>query len=372
EVWPAKAFYVAKRDEQLARHRKYYDIDYALEPNVKTSPGGLRDIQTIAWIAKRHYRATNLADLETLGFLTHSEYTQLIAGEKLLWKMRYGLHLLAGRREDRLLFDKQKELAKMFGYEDDDKSLAVEKLMQEYYRAVATLRALNDMILQHFDEAILRADEEETITRINTRFQIHNDYLEVTHPGVFKRFPFALLEVFVLMAQNPQIKGVRAATIRLIWEHRYLVDEKFRNDLRNVTLFMELLRSPHDFSAQLRRMSRYGILGRYLPEFGAITGQMQHDLFHIYPVDAHTLQVVENMRRFRLPNAAEKFPIAAHIVRRLPKIELLFIAGLYHDIAKGRGGDHSTLGMADATEFCQRHHLSAWDAKLVSWLIGNH
>ena len=372
EVWPAKAFYVAKRDEQLARHRKYYDIDYALEPNVKTSPGGLRDIQTIAWIAKRHYRATNLADLETLGFLTHAEYTQLIKGEKLLWKLRYGLHLLAGRREDRLLFDKQKDLAKMFGYEDDDKSLAVEKLMQEYYRAVASLRALNDMLLQHFDEAILRADEAETITQINKRFQIHNDYLEVTHPGVFKRFPFALLEVFVLMAQNPQIKGVRAATIRLIWEHRYLVDEKFRNDLRNVTLFMELLRSPHDFSAQLRRMSRYGILGRYLPEFGAITGQMQHDLFHIYTVDAHTLQVVENMRRFRLPDAAEKFPIAAHIVRRLPKIELLFIAGLYHDIAKGRGGDHSTLGMADATEFCQRHHLSAWDAKLVSWLIGNH
>jgi len=372
DIWPAQTFFRAKRDEQFARHEKYYDIDYALEPNVKTSPGGLRDIQTIAWIAKRHYNANNLADLVTLGFLSESEYEQLNKGEHLLWKIRYGLHLLAGRREDRLLFDKQKELAAMFGYQDDEKSLAVEKLMQEYYRAVATLRELNDVLLQHFDEAILRNGENKEITPLNKRFQIRNKYIEVSNPGVFKRFPFALLEIFVLMAQNPQISGVRAATIRLIREHRYLVDEKFHHDLRNVTLFMELLRSPHDLTTQLRRMARYGILGRYLPEFGAITGKMQHDLFHIYTVDAHTLQVVENMRRFRLPEAEENFPIAAHIVRRLPKIELLYIAGLYHDIAKGRGGDHSTLGMDDAARFCVRHHLSAWDTKLVSWLIGKH
>ncbi len=372
DVWPAKSFFEAKRDEQVARHHKYYDIDYALEPNVKTSPGGLRDIQTIAWIAKRYYKADKLIDLVELGFLNTTEYEQLAAGERLLWRLRYGLHLLSGRKEDRLLFDKQKDLAKMFGYEDDEKSLAVEKLMQEYYRAVATLRGLNDVLLQHFDEAILRADEDETIVVISKRFQIRNDYIEISNPGVFKRFPFALLEVFVLMAQNPRIKGVRAATIRSIREHTYLIDEKFRKDLRNITLFMELLRSPHELTTQLRRMSRYGVLGRYLPEFGAITGKMQHDLFHIYTVDAHTLQVVENMRRFRFPGAEENFPIAAHIVRRLPKVELLYIAGLYHDIAKGRGGDHSTLGMEDGAEFCRLHHLSAWDTKLVSWLIGKH
>ncbi|MDO8270845.1 MAG: [protein-PII] uridylyltransferase [Gammaproteobacteria bacterium] len=372
DVWPAKEFFKAKRDEQIARHEKYHDIDYALEPNVKTSPGGLRDIQTIAWIAKRHYRGQNLADLVTLGFLTPSEYEQLASGEQLLWKIRYGLHLLAGRKEDRLLFDRQKDLAKMFGYADDEKSLAVEKLMQEYYRVVATLRGLNDVLLQHFDEVILRAGEREEITVINKRFQIRNNYIEVTYPGVFKRFPFALMEIFVLMAQNPAISGIRAATIRLIYEHQTMVNDSFRKDLRNTTLFMELLRSPHQVTSQLRRMSRYGILGRYLPEFGAITGKMQHDLFHIYTVDAHTLQVVENMRRFRYPGAEEHFPIAAHIAQRLPKVELLYIAGLYHDIAKGRGGDHSTLGMADATEFCQRHHLSAWDTKLVTWLVGKH
>jgi len=372
DVWPAREFFKAKRDEQIARHHKYYDIDYALEPNVKTSPGGLRDIQTIGWIAKRHYDADNLADLVNLGFLLPSEYEQLREGEQLLWRLRYGLHILAGRKEDRLLFDKQRELASMFGYQDDRNSLAVEKLMQEYYRAVATLRALNDVLLQHFDEAILRAGEKAEITLINNRFQIRNSYIEVRNSGIFKRFPFALMEVFVLMAQNPEIKGVRASTIRLIREHNHLVDEKFRHDLRNTTLFMELLRSPYDLTSQLRRMARYGILGRYLPEFGAITGKMQHDLFHIYTVDAHTLQVVENMRRFRLPEAEENFPIAAHIVTKLPKVELLYIAGIYHDIAKGRGGDHSTLGMEDATKFCQRHHLSAWDAKLVSWLISKH
>ncbi len=372
DVWPAKSFFDAKRDEQQARHDKYYDIDYALEPNVKTSPGGLRDIQTIAWIAKRYYMVNQLADLVNLGFLNSNEYEQLAEGERLLWKLRYGLHLLAGRREDRLLFDKQRDLAQMFGYVDDEKSLAVEKLMQEYYRAVATLRALNDALLQHFDEAILRANEQEVIEVVNNRFQLRNDYIEIRYGDVFKRFPFALLEIFVLMAQNPRIKGVRAITIRSIRDHRYLINETFRKDLRNVTLFMELLRSPHELTSQLRRMARYGVLGLYLPEFGAISGKMQHDLFHIYTVDAHTLQVIENTRRFLLPEAEEKFPIAFHIVRRLPKLELLYIAGLYHDIAKGRGGDHSTLGMVDGAEFCRLHHLSAWDTKLVSWLIGKH
>lgn len=372
DVWPAKSFFDAKRDEQQARHDKYYDIDYALEPNVKTSPGGLRDIQTIAWIAKRYYMVNQLADLVNLGFLNSNEYEQLAEGERLLWKLRYGLHLLAGRREDRLLFDKQRDLAQMFGYVDDEKSLAVEKLMQEYYRAVATLRALNDALLQHFDEAILRANEQEVIEVVNNRFQLRNDYIEIRYGDVFKRFPFALLEIFVLMAQNPRIKGVRAITIRSIRDHRYLINETFRKDLRNVTLFMELLRSPHELTSQLRRMARYGVLGLYLPEFGAISGKMQHDLFHIYTVDAHTLQVVENTRRFLLPESEEKFPIAFHIVRRLPKLELLYIAGLYHDIAKGRGGDHSTLGMVDGAEFCRLHHLSAWDTKLVSWLIGKH
>ncbi|MCB1670747.1 MAG: [protein-PII] uridylyltransferase [Gammaproteobacteria bacterium] len=371
-IWPITQFLRAKWDEQIARHDKYYDVDYALEPNIKSSPGGLRDIQTIAWVAKRQFGARNFHDLVDLGFLNASEEAIFDKGQKFLWTLRYGLHLLSGRREDRLLFDKQKELATMLGYSDDDMSLAVEKLMQRYYQVVASLRELNDVLLQHLDEAILRAKEKEKLVPINKRFQIHNGYIEARNSNVFKRFPFALIEVFVLMAQNPAIQGVRASTIRLIRDNRQLVDEKFRNDIRNTSLFMELLRSDHMLTLQLRRMARYGILGRYLPEFGRITGKMQHDLFHIYTVDAHTLQVVENMRRFLLPDAEEKYPVAAHIARNLPKLELLYIAGLYHDIAKGRGGDHSVLGMDDAEAFCRRHYLSEWDTRLVCWLVQKH
>lgn len=371
-VWPIKKFLRAKWDEQNARHRKYHDIDYALEPNVKTSPGGLRDIQTIAWVAKRHFGASSFHDLVKLGFLKESEEAMLNKGQQFLWKLRYGLHLLEGRREDRLLFDKQRELAKLFGYEDDEKSLGVEKLMKQYYRAVANLRALNDVLLQHLDEAILRKGERAKIQKINDRFQIRNGYIEVVYPEVFQHQPSALLEIFVLMAQNPEIEAIRASTIRLLRDNRRLIDEDYRHKPQNAALFMELLRSPHKMTLQIRRMARYGILGRYLPEFGHITGQMQHDLFHIYTVDAHTLQVVENMRKFRLPEAEEKYPIAAHLHRNLPKIELLYIAGLYHDIAKGRGGDHSTLGMVDAENFCTRHQLSSWDTKLVCWLVDKH
>lgn len=372
KVWPIKKFVRAKLDEQIARHAKYHDVDYALEPNVKTSPGGLRDIQTIAWVTKRHLGAESFRDLVELGFLKPSEEAMINKGQQFLWKLRYGLHYLEGRAEDRLLFDKQRELARLFGYEDDEKSLGVEKLMKQYYRAVANLRALNDVLLQHLDEAILRADEKERIEPLNNRFQINNGYIEVVDNDVFKRCPFALLEIFMLMAQDTRIEGIRASTIRLLRDSRRLIDEEFRQDLRNVTLFMELLRSTHKLTLQLRRMARYGILGRYLPEFGQISGQMQHDLFHIYTVDAHTLQVVENMRRLFLPEAEEKYPLGAEIARNLPKPELLYIAGLYHDIAKGRGGDHSELGKVDAEDFCRRHRLSEWDTKLVCWLVDKH
>jgi len=371
-VWPTKKFLRAKLDEQIARHEKYHDVDYALEPNLKTSPGGLRDIQTIAWVTRRHFGAVSFKDLVDLGFLKPSEEAMINKGQQFLWKLRYGLHMLQGRCEDRLLFDKQRELARMFGYEDDANSLGVEKLMKQYYRAVANLRALNDVLLQHLDEAILREGERAKIKPLNNRFQIHNGYIEVMASDVFEKYPFALLEIFVLMAQHPEIEGIRATTIRLLRDSRRLIDEDYRHDIRNVSLFMELLRSPHMVTLQLRRMSRYGILGRYLPEFGQITGQMQHDLFHIYTVDAHTLQVVENMRRFSYPEALTLFPVAAEIARNLPKPELLYIAGLYHDIAKGRGGDHSQLGMSDAEAFCRRHRLSDWDTKLVIWMVEKH
>lgn len=372
KIWPSRAFFRAKWDEQIERHRKYGNTEYNLEPNVKSSPGGLRDIQMIGWVTQRHFGARGFEELAQRGFLSADEVSMLLQGRDFLWRVRYGLHLLSGREEDRLLFDHQRTLSKMFGYEDDSSRLGVERFMQVYYRAVLALGELNEVLMQHFDEAILRACEPESVMILNQRFRVRNGYIEVSNDKVFEKTPSALLEVFVLMAQHEHIDGVRAATIRLIRDHAHLIDDKFRHDPRNTRLFMELLGSPHKVAQQLRRMKRYGVLAQYLPEFGRVVGRMQHDLFHIYTVDAHTLEVVKNMRRFQYTDAEQKFPVAARVVRRLPKIELLYIAGLYHDIAKGRGGDHSTLGAADAIAFCERHGLNKRDTNLVAWLVEKH
>ncbi|WP_432697627.1 [protein-PII] uridylyltransferase [Marinobacterium sp. YM272] len=371
-AWTDKEFFRAKYAEQVERHKKTNNTEYNLEPNLKNSPGGLRDLQTIGWVAKRHFGATYIRDLVDHGFLTESELDALNSGELYLWTVRYALHMISGRREDRLLFDHQRALAEFFKYKDDEGALAVEQFMSKYYRVAKAMSEFNDMLLQYFDEVILRADEEQHMRPLNNRFQVHNDYLEVTYDKVFEYHPFALMELFVLMAHNPDIKGVRASTIRLIRNHRHLVDDTFRNDIRNTSLFMELLRSPEGVSTELKRMNRYGILGRYLPEFGRIVGQMQHDLFHIYTVDAHTLKVIQMMRQFRHREHRDTLPVAYRVVNHLPKIELLYIAGLYHDIAKGRGGDHSELGADDVIAFCRRHHIAQWDTQLVAWLVRNH
>lgn len=372
EAWSDREFFLAKVAEQTERHQRTNNTEYNLEPNLKTSPGGLRDIQTVGWVAKRHFGATFIRDLVSHGFLTESELEALNKGELYLWTVRYALHMITKRKEDRLLFDHQRTLAEHFGYQKDDSALAVEQFMSKYYRVAKTMSAFNDMLLQYFDEVILRANDEQQIEELNSRFIVHNNYLAASYPKVFEHNPFALMELFVLMAQNPEIKGVRAATIRLVRDHRHLIDDKFRNDIRNTSLFMELLRSPERVSTELKRMNRYGILGLYLPEFGKIVGQMQHDLFHIYTVDAHTLKVIQMMRQFRHREFRETFAIAHRVVNNLPKIELLYVAGLYHDIAKGRGGDHSVLGAEDVIGFCKRHHLGKWDMQLVSWLVRHH
>ncbi|MCL4315580.1 MAG: [protein-PII] uridylyltransferase [Gammaproteobacteria bacterium] len=371
-LWPADEFFKAKWEEQARRHHKYHDTAYNLEPNIKDGPGGLRDIQTITWVALRHFGSAHLHDLAAHGFLTANELRLLDEGRSFLWRIRYALHLCAGRREDRLLFDYQRALAAQFGYRDTPHQLAVEQFMQRYYRIVMELGRLNEMLLQLFQETILYAREDTEIVPLNKRFQVRNDVIEVAHPGVFKHYPFALLEIFLLLAQRPHLKGVHAATIRLIRDHRYLIDDAFRADLRCRTLFMELLREKRGIAHELRRMHRYGVLGAYIPEFGRIEGQMQHDLFHVYTVDEHTLFLVRNLRRFALPEFAHELPLCSEIFQQLPKPELLYLAGLFHDIAKGRGGDHSELGAEDATQFCLRHGLSAYDAHMVAWLVKHH
>jgi len=371
-MWPSKDFFLAKRAELKARHHKYNDTEYNLEPNVKGSPGGLRDIQTVLWVARRQYGTLNLHALAGEGFLLESENELLASSQDFLWKVRYALHMLAGRAEDRLLFDHQRSLAALLGYSDENPKRAIEQFMQQYYRVVMSISQLCDLIIQHFEEVILADEDSGTTQPLNARFRLHDGYIEATSPNVFKRTPFAMLEIFVLMAQHPEIKGVRADTVRLLREHRHLIDDTFRTDIRNTSLFIELFKCEIGIHRNLRRMNRYGILGRYLPEFGLIVGQMQHDLFHIYTVDAHTLNLIKHLRKLQYTPVSEKFPLASKLMGRLPKPELIYLAGLYHDIGKGRQGDHSELGAVDAQKFCERHQLPAWDSRLIVWLVLNH
>ncbi len=371
-IWPSREFFRAKFEEQQQRHRRYNDTAYNLEPNVKEGPGGLRDIHILAWVLKRHYGVNTLEETVTRGFLTLEEYHTLMAGQTLLWQARFGLHVFSGRREDRLLFDYQRTLASHFGYRDTPRRLAVEQYMKQYYRTVLELSRVTEMLLQLFQEELLYADEAGEPQPVNARFQSRKGFLEARYPKVFEYHPFALLEVFLLMAQHPEFKGVRANTIRLIRAHRHLIDVEFRNDLACRSLFMELIRQPVGVTHELRRMNRYGVLAAYLPVFDNIVGQMQHDLFHVYTVDEHTMFVVRNLRRFTVPEFSHEFPLCSEIIAQVPKQELLVLAGLFHDIAKGRGGDHSELGAEDALEFCQHHLLSDYDSRMVAWLVRNH
>ncbi|MFW5909380.1 MAG: [protein-PII] uridylyltransferase [Thiohalospira sp.] len=371
-IWGGRAFFEAKWEEQIARHRKYFDAAYNLEPNIKEGPGGLRDIQMVGWVAKRHFGADSLAALVDHGFLTAAEHAELVTGQHFLWRVRFGLHLLAGRREDRLLFDHQRTLAERFGYRDDDRRLAVEHFMKAYYRAITELSRLNELLLQLFQEEILLAHDPAEPFALNDRFQARRGFLEVRDPGLFERRPCALLELFLVMARNPRLQGVRANTIRLIRRHLHLIGSEFRSDPEARRLFLDFLRQPRGVTHELRRMHRHGVLGAYLPAFGAIVGQMQHDLYHVYTVDEHTLFVVRNLRRLTVPEFAHEHPLASALMGEVERPELLYIAALFHDIAKGRGGDHSELGAADAATFCRDHGLAEADTALVAWLVENH
>jgi [protein-PII] uridylyltransferase len=369
-IWPVREFFEAKVREQELRHERAHDTAYNLEPNVKTGPGGLRDIQTIGWVAKRQFGCDTLDGLATHGFLTAAELRRLKQAQAHLWKVRFGLHMLTGRREDRLLFDHQIKLAQTFGYEDASYTLAVEQLMQRYYRTVMDVSLLNELLLQLFREAIL--SESGPPRPLNARFQVRNGALEAVRDDLFVRTPSALLELFALLQQHPEINGVRAQTMRAVARSLWVIDEEFRQNPRHHRLFLEIFRARVGVTQELRRMNNYGVLGRYIPAFGRIVGRMQYDLFHAYTVDAHTLFVVSNLRRFTIARFDEELPEASRVMQQLPKPEIAYLAALFHDIAKGRGGDHSDLGAVDAAAFCLEQGLSPYDARLVAWLVRNH
>ena len=372
KMWSSRKFFEAKLEEQHDRHLRFNDTAYNLEPNIKEGPGGLRDIQIIGWVAKRHFGAQSFVELVEHGFLTEAEFELLDAGQQHLWRIRFALHRLAGRREDRLLFDYQKKIAEEFGFKAGEHNLAIEQFMQQYYRTIMELERLSEMLLQIFREEILLTASQRKIKSINERFNLRNNYIEVAHPEVFKQHPEALMELFLLISLNENCEGVTASTIRLVREHLYLVDDDYRSDETINHLFMQLMSAPNGMTHQMRRMNSYGFLAAYIPAFAKITGRMQYDLFHAYTVDQHSIFVIRNLRRFALDKHEDEFPFCNLVYSKLEDPRLLYLAALFHDIAKGRGGDHSVLGADEATRFCVQHKLNSKETRIVSHLVRDH
>ncbi len=369
-MWSGRAFFQAKYQEQLNRHEKCGGTAYNLEPNIKEGQGGLRDIQMVTWVAQRHYHVSSMHGLVDVGFLYPEEYLQLQKGMRKLWKIRYALHLLAGRKEDRLLFEHQKELAKIFSYQDDEESLAVEKFMQSHYRNAMQLEQLNMRLLQLFQEDIIQSHEDKNVIQLNADFQIINHYLDLTHEDVFTERPEALIEVFHHYQQNPQIHGIRANALRHINQNLYLINEQFRADAGIKTMFLDIFKHRNLVFKQLKLMNALGVLGAYMPVFGRIVGRMQYDLFHMYTVDQHTLFVLRNIRKIFLTQ--KQHPHAHEVSQQIKQPYVLNLAGFFHDIAKGRGGDHAELGAVEARQFAEDFQLKQADADLLVWLVKYH
>lgn len=371
-LWPSADYFRAKREEQIQRHRHYGNTVYTLEPDIKESPGGLRDIQTVGWIAKRRWGADSVHRLLSHGLLMEREYDSLQTGRAFLWRVRFALHMLTQRCEDRLLFDHQVRVARLFGYSDKNNNLAVEQFMQQYYRNAGMLSMLNTMLMQLFDETIVHDSSDTPPQPVNARFVTRRGLLAARHDDIFRRSPQALLETFRLMQQQPQIRGLGAQTMRLLQRDRHRINDTFRKDIKNRRLFAAIVTDRQHAPAALRTMNRLGLLGRYLPVFGRIVGHMQYDLFHTLTVDEHILTVMQKLCELLEDDRDDDPPLARHIMQHLDSPELLYIAALFHDIAKGRQGDHSQLGAEHARDFCHTHGLSSTDTDLVCWLVREH
>ncbi len=370
-----KAFFQAKLAEQIQRHYKYQDTPYALEPNCKESPGGLRDLQIISWVSKAALLGDTFKDLNQAGLVTQRELTELNRNQRFIETLRANLHLLAGRRQDVIVFDLQAALAKAMGIEEESSRLASEAIMRRYYWAAKAVNQLNDVLLQNI-EALLFPQESKTTHAIpgegNEYFIERQGVLDITDPQLYQKHPEQILRTFLVFAQTANVKSLSATIFRALYNARTKMDGKWRAAPINKALFMEILKQPDGVTRAFQLMNRSSVLGRYLPAFRRIVGQMQHDLFHIYTVDQHILMVLRNVRRFMIVEHTHEFPFCSSLIAHFDKPWLLVIAALFHDIAKGRGGDHSELGKADVRKFAKEHGLDKKDTELVVWLVAEH
>ncbi|MBK5915687.1 [protein-PII] uridylyltransferase [Rhodocyclus purpureus] len=365
------AFFRAKRLEQEERHQRFQGTPFSLEPNCKESPGGLRDLHMILWIAQAAGYGDRWRALERHGLITREEERRLERCEGFLRQLRVRLHLLLGRREDRLLFDYQTALAGELGFTGSVTRRPSEELMQSYYRTANYVSQLNTILLQNL-AAALTPTPSLPPQPIDGNFQSCGDLLDVVDPDLFARNPGAILESFLVMQAHPELQGMTVGTLRALWRAAHRIDAGFRNDPVNRASFLKIFQQPRGVVQALRLMNGLGVLGHYLPCFGRIVGQMQHDLFHVYTVDQHIMQVVRNLRRFTLDEFAHEYPLCSRLISDFERPWVLYIAALFHDIAKGRGGDHSQLGTLDAREFCVEHGIPDEDTELIVWIVRNH
>ena len=373
-------FFSAKRLEMRQRHAKYEDTPYALEPNIKESPGGLRDLQIILWTARAAGIGGRWEDLHRAGLVTTHELRQLRHNEALLSAIRSRLHLIAARREDRLVFDLQNAVAESFGFQhrlaDDGRVMlrASEVLMRRYYWAAKAVTQLNQILLQNIEEHLraARGEAAPEQRRINERFFDKGGMIEVASDDLYQREPQAILETFLLYAKTPGLKGLSARTLRALYNARTVMDHGFRTDPANRKTFLAILQQPQGITHAFRLMNQTSVLGRYLWVFRRIVGQMQHDLFHVYTVDQHILMVLRNVRRFFIPEHAHEYPFCSQLAAGWDKPWVLYVAALFHDIAKGRGGDHSELGASEVRRFCREHGVQQADAQLIEFLVSHH
>ncbi len=371
KIWKGEDFFIAKWNEQKYRHKKYSDTTYNVEPNIKEGPGGLRDIQMVSWVVQRFFQTNSLHELVDNDFLTEYEYIRLKNGQDFLWKVRFALHIIAGHKEERVLFVYQLKLAKIFGFHDEGiKNPAVEQFMQIFYRNAMRLERLNSRLLQLFDEKILKEKHKDAIIELNPRFQIVNDFLEIKDENLFSHEPTVWFELFLLIQKHPEIQGVRANTVRAMRHNIDQITDDFRNNEHVKIQFLSILQQDNKVASVLNQMNRLGILARYLPVFGRIVGRMQFDLFHIYTVDQHSLFTLRNLCLLR--HGKTKVKRAEQVFANIPKPYLVYLSALFHDIAKGREGHHAELGAVDAQEFCTHFNITGDDAELIVWLVREH
>lgn len=366
--WPSDKFFIAKKQEQIARHAICHGDGYSLEPDLKNGSGSLRDIQTIAWISKCHFNVNSLLDLTSFNYITPGEYRELVDCQTFLWTIRFALHTVTNRPDNRLLFDFQNDVAALLGYEGQGNQ-AIEQMMKTFYQTIHRVKELNEMLLQYFDEAIL-GNLNQHIESIDENFQLRGHMIELKTPALFSDRPESILQLFLYIAKDPRIIGVYSATIRELREARRCLTQWLQNIPECRAIFMQIVKHPRGMGHAFTLLYEYGVLGAYIPQWSRIVGQMQFDLFHAYTVDEHTHRLVKYI--YRYPASKETHPLAHEIYSYLEKPELLFLAAIFHDIAKGQKGDHSTLGAVDARAFCELHGLSRYESKFVAWLVKEH